>query len=111
MLNKSTKGFPVLSNSSLDRGYDNRSIVGNISYGYKNLDASFSLWSSKGTTEYLIFSSPVSQDYKNEALAADFKFKTNLGYYILFNINSSEDLINQNNQNYINNMCFMKSGK
>ena len=109
MLNKSTKGFPVLSNSSLDRGYDNQSIVGDISYGYKNLDASFSLWSSKGTTEYLIFSSPVSQDYQNEAFAADFKFKTDLDYYILFNINSSEDLINQNNLNYLSILEFTQT--
>jgi len=100
-VNNKTTGFPVLSNSTLNRGYENHSIAGDISYGYKGLDASLSLWSSKGTTEYLVFGSPVSQDYKNEAFAADFKLTTKQNYYILVNINSSEDLINQNNENYL----------
>jgi vitamin B12 transporter len=100
-VNSKTVGFPVLSNSNLNRGYDNHSIAGDISYGYKGLDISLSLWSSKGTTEYLVFGSPVSQDYTNEAFAADFKFTTKQDYYILVNINSSEDLINQNNENYL----------
>lgn len=100
-VNNKTTGFPVLSNSTLNRGYENHSIAGDISYGYKSLDTSLSFWSSKGTTEYLVFGSPVSQDYKNEAFAADFKLTTKQNYYILVNINSSEDLINQNNENYL----------
>ena len=100
-VNSKTTGFPVLSDSTLNRGYKNHSIAGDISYGYKSLDTSLSLWSSKGTTEYLVFGSPVSQDYKNEAFAVDLKFITEQDYYILANINSSEDLINQNNENYL----------
>ena len=101
VLNNATNGFPSLSNSKLNRGYDNKSVAGDISYGYKDLDISFSLWTSKGNTEYLVFTTPVSQTYNNQAFATDLRFKTNRGYYILFNINSSEDLINQNNPNYL----------
>ena len=100
-LSSQTNGSPVLSNSSLDRGFDNQSIAGDIGFGFGKFETSFSLWNTKGTTEYLVFGSPVSQDYKNEALATELKFITEHGYHVLFNINSSEDLINQNNQNYL----------
>ena len=90
-----------MSNSSLDRGFDNQSIAGDIGFSFGKLETSFSLWNTKGTTEYLVFGSPVSQDYKNEALATELKFITEHGYHVLFNINTSEDLINQNNQNYL----------
>ena len=100
-LSSQTNGSPVLSNSSLDRGFDNQSIAGDIGFGFGKFETSFSLWNTKGTTEYLVFGSPVSQDYKNEALATELKFITEQNYNVLFNINSSEDLINQNNQNYL----------
>ena len=100
-LNNNTNGFPVLRNSLIDRGYDNKSFVSDLSYNSKNLDASFSSWSSKGNVEYLVFNNPVAQDYINQAQAIEVSFKSIKDILLILNINSFEDLIIQNNPNYL----------
>ena len=101
LLDSNTNGFPSLMNSTLDQGYENNSVISELNHNNKYLDISLSTWSSEGKVEYLIFESPVSQNYKNEAAAAELKLKFNKDDLIIFNLNSSRDLIKQNNLNFL----------
>ena len=100
-LDNKSNGFPVLKNSTLNRGYENKSFVTNMNYTKKNIDFSISSWSSIGNVEYLVFKSPVSQNYKNQANSIDLKYKNINGYLFAVNLNSSKDLISQNDPNFL----------
>ena len=96
-----TKGYPVLSNSKLDRGYENESTIADISFEKENFEYSFSSWDAEGCVEYLLFDQPVSQDFENKAYGSEMKFNFNNHYLLKANINSSKDLIRQNDLNYL----------
>jgi len=96
-----TNGYPVLSNSNLDRGYENKSSIADISFEKDNLEYSFSAWDAEGYVEYLLFGQPVSQDFENNAYGSEIKFNLNNYYFLKANINSSKDLIRQNELNYL----------
>ena len=57
-----TDGYPVLTSSTLDRGYENTTIIGNLEVNSKFGNFELSSWSANGTVEYLVFGSPVSQE-------------------------------------------------
>ena len=96
-----TNGYPVLSNSNLDRGYENKSSIADISFEKDDLEYSFSAWDAEGYVEYLLFGQPVSQDFENNAYGSEIKFNLNNYYFLKANINSSKDLIRQNELNYL----------
>ena len=62
-----TDGYPVLTSSTLDRGYENTTIIGNLGVNSEFGKFELSSWSANGTVEYLVFGSPVSQEYENYA--------------------------------------------
>ncbi|MDG2061431.1 MAG: TonB-dependent receptor [SAR86 cluster bacterium] len=109
ILDNSTNGFPVLSNSSLDRGYENQSIIAGLSHRFKRLNMDISNWSSKGNVEYLVFGNPVSQDYENKASSADFELLLTKNHLIIINLHSSKDLISQNNLNFLGILDFTET--
>ena len=97
-----TNGFPSLTTSGIDRGYKNQSFVGTFSRRNKNLEQLISIWSTKGTTEYLGFGEiPTSQNYKNQASSFNLSYKPDEILWIQANINSSKDFITQNEVNIL----------
>ena len=96
-----TDGFPSLSSSELDRGYENKTIISNFELSSAIADIELSSWSAEGNIEYLVFGSPTSQDYKNSAygLAVSSYLENLLSYK--FNWSSSQDLIRQTDANFL----------
>ena len=96
-----TDGFPSLSSSELDRGYENKTIISNFELSSAIADIELSSWSAEGNIEYLVFGSPTSQDYKNTAygLAVSSYLENLLSYK--FNWSSSQDLIRQTDANFL----------
>ena len=96
-----TDGFPSLSSSELDRGYENKTIISNFELSSAIADIELSSWSAEGNIEYLVFRSPTSQDYKNSAygLAVSSYLENLLSYK--FNWSSSQDLIRQTDANFL----------
>ena len=72
-------GFAPLLSSNEDRGFQNRSV--NLSGQYRATDQvtlSAHAWRAAGTSEYLdFFATPVSQDFRNQALGVDADIRTN----------------------------------
>ena len=96
-----TDGFPSLSSSELDRGYENKTIISNFELSSAIADIELSSWSAEGNIEYLVFGSPTSQVYKNSAygLAVSSYLENLLSYK--FNWSSSQDLIRQTDANFL----------
>ena len=96
-----TDGYPVLTTSTLDRGYENTTIIGNLGVNSEFGKFELSSWSANGTVEYLVFGSPVSQEYENYAYGLENSNHVEgiLSYKI--NITTSKDLIEQNNPNFL----------
>ncbi len=104
-----TDGFPVLSNSNLDRGYENDSSILDIAYTRDNIEYSLSSWDAKGYVEYLLFGSPVSQNFENKAYGSEILIKFNKDYLLKTNLNSSKDLIRQNELNFLQSVDFTQT--
>ncbi len=72
-------GFPPLLTSDADRGFRNRSV--NLSGQYRATDQvtlNAHAWRAQGTSDYLdFFATPVSQDFRNQALGVDADIRTN----------------------------------
>ena len=102
LLNSKTNGFPSLLNSSIDRGYSNKSLVGSFDLKSERTNAQLSTWLSKGNTEYLGFQGdPLSQNYKTSAHSLNITSKIRNSYLVLLNLSSSKDLIHQHQENYL----------
>ena len=102
LLNSKTNGFPSRSNSSIDRGYINKSIVSSFNLKSERIKAQFSTWISRGDTEYLGFQGdPLSQNYQNTAYSLEVKRRVRNFNLIALNLSSSKDLIHQNQENYL----------
>jgi len=95
-----TDGFPVLSNSTLDRGYKNNTFISNFQIDSDLAEFDVSSWLAEGTIEYLVFGTPASQDYKNYAHGIKIRDSIDAFFYNL-NLNKSKDLIQQNDLNFI----------
>ena len=103
LLKAKSEGFPSLITSSIDSGFDNKSLGGSYSSERKKTHTDISTWISKGRTEYLDFqSNPSSQNYENSIHSVNFKFEHKDPYLLYLNLASSKDLINQNQLNYLN---------
>ena len=81
-----TDGFPVLSNSTLDRGYKNNTLISNFQIDSDLAEFDVSSWLAEGTIEYLVFGTPVSQDYKN--YANGIKIRDSIEDAFFYNLNS-----------------------
>ena len=102
LLNSKTNGFPSLSNSLIDRGYINKSLISSFDLKGERTNAQFSTWISRGDTEYLGFQGdPLSQNYQNTAYSLEVKRKVRKLNLISLNLSSSKDLIHQNQENYL----------
>ena len=97
----STDGFPVLSNTQLDRGYENSTYITYLEFDtyYGNLN--FSSWSANGEVEYMLFGAPVSQDYENYAHGLEFTSFIDSFLSYKLNLSTSKDLIRQNDKNFL----------
>ena len=97
----STDGFPVLSNTQLDRGYENSTYITYLEFDtyYGNLN--FSSWSADGEVEYMLFGAPVSQDYENYAHGLEFTSFIDSFLSYKLNLSTSKDLIRQNDENFL----------
>ena len=97
----STDGFPVLSNTQLDRGYENSTYITYLEFDtyYGNLN--FSSWSANGEVEYMLFGAPVSQDYENYARGLEFTSFIDSFLSYKLNLSTSKDLIRQNDENFL----------
>jgi len=103
LLKAKSEGFPNLITSSIDSGFNNKSLGGSYASKKSKTEIDVSTWISKGTTEYLDFeSNPLSQNYENSVHSVNFKFKHNEPYLLFLNLASSTDLINQNQLNNLN---------
>ena len=103
LLKAKSEGFPSLTSSSTDNGFNNKSLGGSYTSKKSKTQTDLSSWISKGRTEYLDFlSNPLSQDYENSIHSVNFKFKHKEPYLLYLNLATSKDLINQNQFNYIN---------
>ena len=99
--NSKTDGFPSLSNSDLDRGYENKTIISNIEFNSEFTNIELSSWSAEGDIEYLVFGSPTSQEYKNSAYGLEISNNFERLFFYEFNLNTSQDLIRQNDLNFL----------
>ena len=103
LLKAKSEGFPSLTSSSTDNGFNNKSLGGSYTSKKSKTQTDLSSWISKGRTEYLDFlSNPLSQDYENSIHSVNFKFKHKEPYLLYLNLATSKDLIDQNQFNYIN---------
>ena len=103
LLKAKSEGFPSLIASSIDSGFDNKSLGGSYTLKKSRIQTDVSTWISKGRTEYLDFqSNPSSQHYENSIHSLNFKFRHKEPYLLYLNIATSKDLINQNQFNFIN---------
>ena len=96
-----TDGFPVLSNSTLDRGYKNNTLISNFQIDSDLAEFDVSSWLAEGTIEYLVFGTPVSQDYKNYANGIEIRDSIEDAFFYNLNLNKSKDLIQQNDLNFL----------
>ena len=101
-IDSDTDGFPTLTSSNLDRGYNNFSQTSSFDYNSRSFKASISSWSSNGKTEYLdFFGIPVSQDYENTAYSILLSYLLQNNKKIDINFGSSKDFIKQKEGNYL----------
>jgi vitamin B12 transporter len=96
-----TDGYPVLTNSTLDRGYENTTIITNLEVNSEIGNFELSSWSAEGRVEYLVFGSPVSQEYENYAYGIENSNYVEGMLFYKINLNASKDLIEQNNPNFL----------
>ena len=61
----------------------------------------YQVGSAEGTIEYLVFGTPVSQDYKNYANSIKIRDSIEDAFFYNLNLNKSKDLIQQNDLNFL----------
>ncbi len=96
-----TDGFPALSNSQLDRAYDNYTVISSMDFSMNDFNLDFSSWKAGGEIEYLVFGAPVSQDYENSAYGMTFSKRLSNESVNKLSVSTSEDFIKQNNPNFL----------
>ena len=96
-----TDGFPALSNSQLDRAYDNYTVISSIDFSMNDFNLDFSSWKAGGEIEYLVFGAPVSQDYENSAYGMTLSQSLSNESVNKLSVSTSEDFIKQNNPNFL----------
>ena len=96
-----TDGFPALSNSQLDRAYDNYTVISSMDFSMNDFNLDFSSWKAGGEIEYLVFGAPVSQDYENSAYGMTLSQSSSRESINKLSVSISEDFIKQNNPNFL----------
>ena len=96
-----TDGFPALSNSQLDRAYDNYTVISGMDFSKNDFNLDFSSWKAGGEIEYLVFGAPVSQDYENSAYGMTLSQSLGRESINKLSVSTSEDFIKQNNPNFL----------
>ena len=96
-----TDGFPALSNSQLDRAYDNYTVISSIDFSMNDFNLDFSSWKAGGEIEYLVFGAPVSQDYENSAYGMTLSQSLGRESINKLSVSTSEDFIKQNDPNFL----------
>ena len=96
-----TDGFPALSNSQLDRAYDNYTVISSLEFSMNDFNLDFSSWKAGGEIEYLVFGAPVSQDYENSAYGMTLSQSLGRESINKLSVSTSEDFIKQNNPNFL----------
>ena len=96
-----TDGFPALSNSQLDRAYDNYTVISSVDFSMNDFNLDFSSWKAGGEIEYLVFGAPVSQDYENSAYGMTLSQSLGRESINKLSVSTSEDFIKQNNPNFL----------
>ena len=96
-----TDGFPALSNSQLDRAYDNYTVISSMDFSMNDFNLDFSSWKAGGEIEYLVFGAPVSQDYENSAYGMTLSQSLGRESINKLSVSTSEDFIKQNNPNFL----------
>ena len=96
-----TDGFPALSNSQLDRAYDNYTVISSMDFSMNDFNLDFSSWKAGGEIEYLVFGAPVSQDYENSAYGMTLSKRLSNESVNKLSVSTSEDFIKQNNPNFL----------
>tara|TARA_B100002051_G_scaffold74255_1_gene70779 strand:- start:6797 stop:8596 length:1800 start_codon:yes stop_codon:yes gene_type:complete len=96
-----TDGFPALSNSQLDRAYDNYTVISSVDFSMNDFNLDFSSWKAGGEIEYLVFGAPVSQDYENSAYGMTLSKRLSNESVNKLSVSTSEDFIKQNNPNFL----------
>ena len=96
-----TDGYPALSDSELDRAYDNYTVISSIDFSMNNFNLDFSSWKAGGEVEYLVFGAPVSQDYENSAYGVTLSQSLSNESINKLSVSTSEDFIKQNNLNFL----------
>lgn len=67
-----TQGFPIRTDSDIDRGYSNATVNLHGGLALGNSVATVRHWSATGTTEYLdFFLSPLDQDFENRSTSLE----------------------------------------
>jgi vitamin B12 transporter len=67
-----TDGYPVLTDTTMDRGHDNRSVTLFGSTDVAGATLSSRHWSTEGRTEYLdYFLAPLDQDFRNQVTSLE----------------------------------------
>ena len=96
-----TDGYPVLSNSTLDRGYENSTTISSLEINSDFAEFELSSWLAEGKIEYLLFGTPVSQDYENYAHGIGITDDIKNAFTYSLNISKSKDFIQQNDLNFL----------
>ena len=96
-----TDGYPVLSNSTLDRGYENSTTISSLEINSDFAEFALSSWLAEGKIEYLLFGTPVSQDYENYAHGIGITDDIKNAFTYSLNISKSKDFIQQNDLNFL----------
>mgnify|MGYP001274606992 FL=1 len=96
-----TDGYPVLSNSTLDRGYENSTTISSLEINSDFAEFELSSWLAEGKIEYLVFGTPVSQDYENYAYGIGITDDIKNAFTYSLNISKSKDFIQQNDLNFL----------
>lgn len=96
-----TDGYPILSNSTLDRGYENSTTISSLEINSDFAEFELSSWLAEGKIEYLVFGTPVSQDYENYAHGIGITDDIKNAFTYSLNISKSKDFIQQNDLNFL----------
>jgi len=92
-----TEGFPTRTTSSINRGYDNTSLQGYISFRALGADVKLSRWTSYGNTEYSsFFLNPIDQDYRNSVTTLDINQNLSDTWVSKMKLSRIQDFIDQN---------------
>lgn len=95
-----TLGYPIRTDSDIERGYENASVNLHAGKQFGNSRVTLRHWSTSGTAEYLdFFLSPLDQDYDNRSTALEVQTEFTEALQSRILISQITDEIEQNQTN------------